>query len=160
MKAEYCGYCYFNNVAIAVDKMLEKNLANRVLIVDWDVHHGQATQQMFYDDPRCVEIEEEQKKKDSILHRDNSIAIISFLLLFRVVYFSIHRYEHGEFWPNLKESDYNYVGNGKGEGYNFNVPLNKTGMTDADYLAIFQQVLLPMAYEVNPLLLFRKISTS
>lgn len=24
----------------------------RILIVDWDVHHGQATQQMFYDDPR------------------------------------------------------------------------------------------------------------
>nr|XP_046470327.1 histone deacetylase 6 isoform X2 [Neodiprion pinetum] len=119
MKAEYCGYCYFNNVAIAAQKMLNDNLASRILIVDWDVHHGQATQQMFYNDPR-------------------------------VVYFSIHRYEHAEFWPNLRESNYDYVGEKKGEGYNFNVPLNKTGMTNADYIAIFQQLLLPMAYEFQP----------
>ncbi|XP_025261717.1 histone deacetylase 6 isoform X2 [Camponotus floridanus] len=119
MKSEYCGYCFFNNVAIAVEKALSSNLANRILIVDWDVHHGQATQQMFYNDPR-------------------------------VVYFSIHRYEYGEFWPNLKESDFHYIGEDLGEGYNFNIPLNKTGMTNADYIAIFQQVLLPMAYEFSP----------
>ncbi|CAL7939697.1 unnamed protein product [Xylocopa violacea] len=118
MKSEYCGYCFFNNVAIAAEKALKNNLASKILIVDWDVHHGQATQQMFYDDPR-------------------------------VVYFSIHRYENGEFWPNLRESNFHFVGNDLGEGYNFNVPLNKTGMTNADYLAIFQQVLLPMAYEFN-----------
>ncbi|CAD6242189.1 GSCOCG00009441001-RA-CDS, partial [Cotesia congregata] len=106
-------------ISIAVESMLSEGLAKKVLIVDWDVHHGQATQQMFYDDPR-------------------------------VVYFSIHRYEQGEFWPNLRESDYHYVGEGKGIGYNFNIPLNKTGMTNADYLAIFQQVLLPMAYEFQP----------
>ncbi|XP_029174654.1 histone deacetylase 6 [Nylanderia fulva] len=119
MKSEYCGYCFFNNVALAAEKALSSNLANRILIVDWDVHHGQATQQMFYNDPR-------------------------------VVYFSIHRYEHGEFWPNLKESDFHYIGEDLGEGYNFNIPLNKTGMTNADYIAIFQQVLLPMAYEFQP----------
>ncbi|XP_051155205.1 histone deacetylase 6 isoform X2 [Leptopilina boulardi] len=119
MKAEFCGYCFFNNVAIACEKMLNMNLAKKILIIDWDVHHGQATQQMFYNDSR-------------------------------VVYFSIHRYENGEFWPNLRESDYDYIGLGPGEGYNFNVPLNKTGMTNADYIAIFQQVLLPMAYEFQP----------
>jgi len=52
MKAEYCGYCYFNNVAIAAKKALSSGKATKVLIVDFDVHHGQATQQMFYDDPR------------------------------------------------------------------------------------------------------------
>lgn len=66
-----------------------------------------------------------------------------------MVYFSIHRYEHGEFWPNLRESDYDYVGDGDGLGYNFNVPLNSTGLGDTDYMAIFQQVLLPMALEVG-----------
>lgn len=71
--------------------------------------------------------------------------------IFRVVYFSIHRYENGEFWPNLRESNYHYVGEGAGEGFNFNIPLNKTGMKNADYIAIFQQVLLPMAYEVSTL---------
>lgn len=56
MKSEYCGYCFFNNVAIAAEKVLCNNLASKILIVDWDVHHGQATQQMFYDNPQYVNI--------------------------------------------------------------------------------------------------------
>lgn len=117
MTGEYCGYCFFNNVALAAQHALDSGVS-RILIVDWDVHHGQGTQQMFYDDPR-------------------------------VVYFSIHRYENGSFWPNLRESDFDYIGEGNGLGFNFNVPLNKVGMTDADYLAIFQKILLPVAYEVS-----------
>lgn len=54
MKSEYCGYCFFNNVALAAEKALTSNWASRILIVDWDVHHGQATQQMFYNDPRYI----------------------------------------------------------------------------------------------------------
>ena len=53
MKSEYCGYCFYNNVAVAAQHALDKG-TKRILIVDWDVHHGQATQQMFYEDPRCV----------------------------------------------------------------------------------------------------------
>lgn len=52
MKSEYCGYCFFNNVAVAAQHALDNKGINRILIVDWDVHHGQATQQMFYEDPR------------------------------------------------------------------------------------------------------------
>ena len=52
MKEAYCGFCYFNNVAIAAKNILEKTSLKRILIVDFDVHHGQATQQLFYDDPR------------------------------------------------------------------------------------------------------------
>lgn len=52
MKNEYCGYCFFNNVAIATQHLLDTTQIQKILIVDWDVHHGQATQQMFYDDPR------------------------------------------------------------------------------------------------------------
>ncbi|XP_032527662.2 histone deacetylase 6 isoform X2 [Danaus plexippus] len=118
MRAEPCGYCIYNNAALAANRALKLGL-QRILIVDWDVHHGQATQQMFYDDPR-------------------------------VVYFSIHRYEHGAFWPNLRQSDFPYTGSGQGEGHNFNVPLNNTGMTDADYIAIWHQLLLPMAFEFSP----------
>jgi len=54
MKSEYCGYCFFNNVALAATHALTHCGISRVLIVDWDVHHGQATQQMFYSDPRWV----------------------------------------------------------------------------------------------------------
>lgn len=67
----------------------------------------------------------------------------------RVLYFSIHRYEHGSFWPNLRESNYDYIGEGNGKGFNFNVPLNSIGMANQDFLAILHQVLLPVAYEVS-----------
>ena len=51
MKSEYCGYCFYNNVALAAQHALDRGI-KRILIVDWDIHHGQATQQMFYEDPR------------------------------------------------------------------------------------------------------------
>lgn len=54
MKSEYCGYCFFNNVALAAQHALDNLGVSKILIVDWDVHHGQATQQMFFDDNRYV----------------------------------------------------------------------------------------------------------
>lgn len=54
MTAEPCGYCFYNNVGLAAQHALTELKLSRILIVDWDVHHGQATQQMFYDDPRYV----------------------------------------------------------------------------------------------------------
>ena len=66
----------------------------------------------------------------------------------RVLYFSIHRYENGTFWPNLRESNVDFIGEGAGKGYNFNIPLNKTGLGNAEYLTIFHQLLLPIAIEV------------
>ncbi len=45
------GFCIFNNAAIAA-RYAQKNCGiERVLIVDWDVHHGNGTQEIFYDDP-------------------------------------------------------------------------------------------------------------
>ena len=68
----------------------------------------------------------------------------------RVLYFSIHLYEYGLEWPCLRESDYDFIGTGKGLGFNINVPLNKTGCDNSDYMAIFQQLLLPITYEFCP----------
>jgi acetoin utilization deacetylase AcuC-like enzyme len=45
------GFCLFNNVAVAVRHARLKHAVNRVLIVDWDVHHGNGTQDIFYEDP-------------------------------------------------------------------------------------------------------------
>ena len=45
------GFCLFNNIAVAARAALDADL-QRVLIVDWDVHHGNGTQDIFYDDPR------------------------------------------------------------------------------------------------------------
>lgn len=43
------GFCIFNNIAVAASSLREAG--RRVAIVDWDVHHGNGTQAMFYDDP-------------------------------------------------------------------------------------------------------------
>ncbi|NXJ60248.1 HDA10 deacetylase, partial [Rostratula benghalensis] len=113
------GFCLFNNVAIAAEHAKRKHGLQRILIVDWDVHHGQGIQYLFEEDPS-------------------------------VLYFSWHRYEHQEFWPSLKESDYDAVGLGKGKGFNINLPWNKVGMGNSDYLAAFFHVLLPVAFEFDP----------
>ena len=52
MESEMCGYCFYNNVAVAAQYALDEENISRILIVDFDVHHGQATQQMFYKDNR------------------------------------------------------------------------------------------------------------
>lgn len=48
------GFCLFNNVAIAARYVQKKHGLSRVLIVDWDVHHGNGTQHSFEDDPSVL----------------------------------------------------------------------------------------------------------
>jgi acetoin utilization deacetylase AcuC-like enzyme len=45
------GFCLFNNVAIAAAYAKEQYGLKRILIVDWDLHHGNGTQRAFFDDP-------------------------------------------------------------------------------------------------------------
>ena len=115
----FCGYCYFNNAALAAAHAVKNLGVEKILIVDWDVHHGQGIQHIFYDNPN-------------------------------VLYFSLHKYLFGAFWPELIESNYNFTGSGKGIGFNVNFPLNVIGLNNCDFFAIFHNVLLPIAYEYNP----------
>ena len=48
------GFCLFNNVAIAARYLQRRHAMARVLIVDWDVHHGNGTQHTFDDDPSVL----------------------------------------------------------------------------------------------------------
>ncbi|UCE05958.1 MAG: histone deacetylase [bacterium] len=50
-KSRAMGFCLFNNVAITARYLQKKYQLEKVLIVDWDVHHGNGTQNAFYDDP-------------------------------------------------------------------------------------------------------------
>ena len=45
------GFCLFNNVALAAQRALQDPGVTRVFIADWDVHHGNGTQDIFYEDP-------------------------------------------------------------------------------------------------------------
>ncbi|XP_054653334.1 histone deacetylase 4-like isoform X3 [Dunckerocampus dactyliophorus] len=114
------GFCYFNSVAIAAKLLQQRLNISRILIVDWDVHHGNGTQQAFYDDPN-------------------------------VLYLSIHRYDDGNFFPGSGAPE--EVGSGLGVGFNVNVAF--TGgldppMGDAEYLAAFRSVVMPIANEFAP----------
>ncbi|XP_077088209.1 histone deacetylase 4-like isoform X2 [Siphateles boraxobius] len=50
------GFCYFNSVAIAAKLLQQRLNVSKILIVDWDVHHGNGTQQAFYNDPSVLYI--------------------------------------------------------------------------------------------------------
>ncbi|XP_058389307.1 histone deacetylase 4 isoform X4 [Diceros bicornis minor] len=114
------GFCYFNSVAIAAKLLQQRLNVSKTLIVDWDVHHGNGTQQAFYSDPN-------------------------------VLYISLHRYDDGNFFPGSGAPD--EVGTGPGVGFNVNMAF--TGgldppMGDAEYLAAFRTVVMPIASEFAP----------
>tara|TARA_X000000950_G_scaffold287143_1_gene398343 strand:+ start:844 stop:1842 length:999 start_codon:yes stop_codon:yes gene_type:complete len=48
------GFCYYNNIAITAKYLQKKFKINKILIVDWDYHHGNSTEYFFYDDPSIL----------------------------------------------------------------------------------------------------------
>jgi len=107
------GFCLFNNIAIAARYALEKYSLERILIIDFDVHHGNGTQEAFYDNPR-------------------------------VMYISTHQYP---FYPGT--GDINETGTGAAQGTTINIPL-PAGCGDGEYLAVFEQVIVPAARRFKP----------
>ncbi|XP_061364945.1 histone deacetylase 5 isoform X1 [Gastrolobium bilobum] len=119
---EAMGFCLFNNVAIAATYLLDERPelgVKKILIVDWDVHHGNGTQKMFWNDSR-------------------------------VLFFSVHRHEFGSFYPANDDGFYTMIGEGAGAGYTINVPWENGKCGDADYFAVWDHILLPVAKEFNP----------
>lgn len=107
------GFCLINNVAVAARYAQRRGKAERVLIVDYDVHHGNGTEAMFYDDPS-------------------------------VFFFSIHQWP---LYPGTGKLD--DIGVGAGRGTTLNVPV-APGNGDAQYAAVFEQVLWPAAVRFQP----------
>ena len=48
------GFCFFNNIAIAASYLTRVKGLERVMILDWDVHHGNGTQDIFYSSPQVL----------------------------------------------------------------------------------------------------------
>jgi len=110
------GFCLFNNVAIAAKYALASCKLERILIVDFDVHHGNGTQAAFYNNPR-------------------------------VLYTSIHE---SPFYPGT--GSIGETGGGVAEGTTINIPL-PAGSGDAEYLEVFEQIIVPAAMRFKPQLI-------
>ena len=50
------GFCIFNNIAVGIQYAREVHNVPRIATIDWDVHHGNGTQTIFYDDPNVLTI--------------------------------------------------------------------------------------------------------
>ncbi|XP_070566413.1 histone deacetylase 4-like isoform X5 [Ptychodera flava] len=114
------GFCFFNSVAIAAKQLRQKLKLEKILILDWDVHHGNSTQKIFYEDPH-------------------------------VLYISMHRHDDGNFFPGTGAPD--ECGSGPGLGYNVNIAFHggvEPPMGDADYIAAFRTIVMPIAREFSP----------
>src|SRR5688572_13684823 len=110
------GFCLLNNVAIAAAAARAAGAA-RVAILDWDVHHGNGTQDIFWNDPS-------------------------------VLYLSVHQ------WPYYPGSGAPAEVGGPGAlGATVNVGL-PAGSGDREYLAVFDEVMVPALRRFKPDLLF------
>jgi acetoin utilization deacetylase AcuC-like enzyme len=54
MQRRAMGFCLFNNIAVAAKQTMRNHHLDRILIADFDVHHGNGTQEAFYDDPKVL----------------------------------------------------------------------------------------------------------
>ena len=104
------GFCIFNNISIAVQRLVEDG--KKVLIFDFDSHLGDGTSKFFY-------------KSDKVL------------------YWSLHQYPA---FPGRGSID--EIGEGKGSGFNINIPLNP-GSGDDIYMKAIEKF-MPVAKQFSP----------
>ena len=112
-KSRAMGYCLFNHIALGAMFAQKILKLGRILIIDWDIHHGNGTQHAFERDPS-------------------------------VLFFSIHQ---AGLFPGT--GTFTETGLGKGEGYTINLPIPKR-YGDAEYTAIFERLLAPVAEQFAP----------
>ncbi|QUX97526.1 class II histone deacetylase [Marinomonas sp. CT5] len=63
-----CGFCLLGNIAIAIESARTQSLVSKVAVIDWDVHHGNGTQDAFYENDEVLTIS---------IHHDNNFPLDS-----------------------------------------------------------------------------------
>uniref|UniRef100_A0A6B2L631 histone deacetylase n=1 Tax=Arcella intermedia TaxID=1963864 RepID=A0A6B2L631_9EUKA len=115
------GFCLLNNVAIAAKYARKQYGIGKIMIVDWDVHHGNGTQEIFYRDAGTLYLS---------LHR--------------------YEHSPGLFYPDAGKADRLGEGGAEGRNINVPFPYTPGGYSDDDYEYIFEEIFLPIANEFSP----------
>lgn len=117
------GFCFLNSVAVAAKHALIRHpdKCKRVLILDWDVHHGNGTQDLTYDDPNIL-----------------------YVSLHRIAKQGSNTY----FFPGTGRPE--EVGHGSAEGSNLNVAWDVKKVGNVEYAAAFSELILPLVSAFDP----------
>ncbi|KAK6583588.1 hypothetical protein PZA11_003318 [Diplocarpon coronariae] len=124
---ESMGFCIFNNVPIAANVCMRDypEKCRKVLILDWDVHHGNGIQNMFYENPNVLYMS---------LH----------------VYKNGEFYPGPPEDDEMPDGGLDMCGAGVGLGRNVNIGWAEQGVGDGEYMAAFQRIVMPIAQEFDP----------
>ncbi|ETE71587.1 Histone deacetylase 7, partial [Ophiophagus hannah] len=165
------GFCFFNSVAIAARQLQQKGKISKILIVDWDVHHGNGTQQVFYRDPNVLYLSLHRYDDGNFFPgsgaADEVISGFTYILVSLSQNIIDKDPLHGcseavqLIWrcrdlnngPDLLPVFLFQVGSGAGEGFTVNVAWTgglEPPMGDPEYLAAFRTVVMPIAQEFSP----------
>ena len=117
------GFGLFNSVAIAAADALASGTAKRILIVDWDIHHGNGTQEIFQNDKRVLYISAHSLYSfPAFIPRDGQLALQS---------------------PS-------FVGAKDAQGFSVNCGWRAQGHGDAEYMRLMDDLVMPIAHEFEP----------
>lgn len=115
------GFCFFNNTAIAAAHARAVLGLSRVAVVDWDYHHGDGTQAVFYRDPTVLTIS---------------------------LHVAVADGEHA--FPCNKDMGLEDNGLGMGRGYNINIPWPHDRVGSEEYDEAFRTIVVPALHGFDP----------
>eukprot|EP01137_Pigoraptor_chileana_P006391 Opistho-2@50717 len=114
------GGCYINNVAVAAKALRKSAGVNRVMVVDWDLYHGNGTQEAFYKDPSVLFVS---------LHKSENVTVFPFTgRMAETGLGGGEGYTVNIPWSNCED----------------------TLLGDSEYLAAFRSVVIPIARHFSP----------
>lgn len=124
---ESLGFCIFNNVPIAAKVCMADypEVCRKVLILDWDVHHGNGIQNIFYNDP--------------------NVLYISLHVYQNGIFYPGQPDDEG-----IPDGGLDKCGVGLGMGKNINIGWAEQGVGNGEYMAAFQRIVMPIAQEFDP----------
>lgn len=119
------GFCFVNNVAVAAQELVGRFGVKRIVVLDWDVHHGDSTQKLFYE-------------RDDVLY----------VSIHKFCYGKFYPGKKGN-------REFLGEGKGSGFNLNFPInPVKNQFVGDQEYIFAFERMILPVLKEFDPEFVF------